>query len=165
MAFVNEIITEQDKEWLSKIITLENIKRTFYDYTTTHQYSGPDYVNFRLGAVDRDRNAYYIPLGGMDAPEEGRYPNAALVLDGSLIMLCPLSRGKGDHSTGIHSKWYVHNLAIPKQMEHRREEIKQLNREAIEEEAHCSPFADGGTIANSNMKARRNIVSFELEFK
>ncbi|MBK6906602.1 MAG: hypothetical protein IPH08_05840 [Rhodocyclaceae bacterium] len=54
---------------------------------------------------------------------------------------------------------------MPSVLELRREGIKQLLREALEEDTYCRPFADGGTVADPNMTARSNVKSFSVEFK
>jgi hypothetical protein len=56
-------------------------------------------------------------------------------------------------------------LVIPPLLESRREEIKQLIREGLEEYAYLRAAADGGTYENPNTVARANIISIEIEFK
>lgn len=74
-------------------------------------------------------------------------------------------KNEGRDRDGILGRYYVHDLRIPASLEFRREEIKQLIREGLEEEANFNPFEDGGTADNPNTTARTNFLSFNVEFK
>lgn len=89
----------------------------------------------------------------------------ALVIDGKAIVFNDNQKTTGNDSTGLEDHWDIYNLRIPAEFEPRREEIKQLIREGLEEKAYWHPFAEGGTVAHPNTTARKNIISFEVKFK
>lgn len=159
MAFKNEKISEQDQEWVSKLVNYENIRAIS---RWVHRFSPPDWI----WTVDREKGAYLISLGGGGSPDdEGRMPYMVLILDGQVVVFNYVRRGTGDGKVGIHWTMEIHNLIVPPTLDARREEIKQLLRDSLEEKAHCSPYADGGTGSHPNMIARSNIKSFNVEFK
>ncbi|MBK6639341.1 MAG: hypothetical protein IPH08_00100 [Rhodocyclaceae bacterium] len=158
MAFVNEKISEQDWEWVAKLVNYECIKAIS---RWIHKFHIPSFWT-----VDRERNAFLIQLGGGGSPDDiGRMPYAVLILDGQVIVFNVVRRGTGDGTVGRHVIDEVHELIVPSVLELRREGIKQLLREALEEDTYCRPFADGGTVADPNMTARSNVKSFSVEFK
>lgn len=158
MAFVNEKISDQDKQVVSSIVNYEAIKAIS---RWVHRFSGLDWWT-----IDRERGVYLIDLGGGGGPDDvGRMPYSVLGIDGQIVVFNVVSNGKGNAAVGVQSYKEVHNLQIPSNLESRREEIKQLIRDALEEREFFNPFADGGTVANPNTVARRNILSFNVEFK
>lgn len=154
MAFVNEKISDEDKAKLSSILTFEKI-------SAQAQWI-PEYRNPTRWTVDRERGVYLIFLTGGGREQ---LPYYVLGLDGQTVVFNVHDVSQGNHSTGIHGCYEVHDLHIPPTLESRRDEIKQLLREGLEEYAYFSPFADGGTADNPNTVARWNIVSFNVEFK
>lgn len=158
MAFKNEKISEQDRAWVAKLVNYESIKAIS---RWVHRFSIPS-----TWTVDRDRKAFLIGLGGGGGPDDvGRMPYAVLVLDGQVIVFNLVERSTGSGAVGLHKTVEVHDLILPTALVATKEEIKELLSEALEEDAHCRPFADGGTVANPNLVARWNIKSFKIEFK
>lgn len=104
-------------------------------------------------------------MGGGRHLDDGRLPYAALVIDGQIVVFNVVGKGTGDNVTGLNKVKEVSNLRIPQTLESRREEIKELIKEALEENEYFKPFADGGTVAQPNTVARWNILSFNVEFK
>lgn len=126
-----------------------------------HRFSIPS-----TWTVDREKKAFLIGLGGGGSPDDvGRMPYAVLVLDGQVIVFNLVERSSGSGTAGLHKTVEIHDLILPASLAAAEGEIKQLLLDALEEDAHCRPFADGGTVANPNMVARWNIKSFKVEFK
>ncbi|MBK6906603.1 MAG: hypothetical protein IPH08_05845 [Rhodocyclaceae bacterium] len=86
MAFVNEKISEQDREWVAKLVNYECIKAIS---RWIHKFHIPSFWT-----VDRERNAFLIQLGGGGSPDDiGRMPYAVLILDGQVIVFNVVRRG------------------------------------------------------------------------
>lgn len=159
MTFKNEKISEQDRAWVATLVNYDSIKAIA---PQVHRFSPPDWI----WTVDRERNAYLIQLGGGGGPDDlGRMPYAVLILDEHVIVFNVVRRGTGDGTIGRHVVMEVHKLVVPSIITSHRNEIEQLVFAALEEDAYCMPFADGGTVANPNMVARSNIKFFNVEFK
>lgn len=159
MAFKNEKISEQDCAWVATLVNYDSIRAIA---ARVHRFAPPD----SIWAADRDRNAYLIQLGGRGSPDdEGRMPYVVLIADGHVVLFNTVVFGTGGHSEGIRRTVEVHNLIIPLSLESRREEVTQLIREGLIEDAFCCPFVDGGTRAKPNLTARWNIKSYSVEFK
>jgi len=154
MAFVNEKISDEDKAKLSSILTFEKI-------SAQAQWI-PEFSSPRWWTVDRERGVYLLFLTGGGREQ---LPYYVLGIDGQTVVFNVDNVGKGNQSIGIHGCYEVHDLRIPPALESRRDEIKQLLREGLEEEANFNPMADGGTVVNPNMVARTNFISFNVEFK
>jgi hypothetical protein len=159
MAFKNEKISEQDQEWVSKLVNYNNIRAIS---RWVHRFSPPDWI----WTVDRQKGAYLISLGGGGSPDdEGRMPYMVMIFDGEVVVFNKVERSTGNGTVGIQLIVEIHELIVPPALESRREEIKLLLHEALEEYTYCKPTADGGTWANPNLVARWNIKSFKVEFK
>jgi hypothetical protein len=157
MAFKNEKISEQDREWISKLVNYDNIRAIS---RWVHRFRIPC-----RWTVSRELDTYLIHLGGGGSPDdEGRMPYAVLILDGQVVVFNVVDRRTGNGNVGICWTVEIHNLIVPATLESRREEIKQIIGKAFEEDVYCDPFADGGTVANPNMVARKNIKSFSVKF-
>lgn len=158
MAFVNEKISDQDKQVVSTIVNYEAIKAIS---RWVHRFSDPSYWT-----IDRERGVYLINLGGGGGPDDGgRMPYSVLGIDDQVVVFNIVSKAEGNGTIGLQWHKEIYNLHIPPALDIRREEIKQLIREALHENAYFMPFADGGTVANPNTVARSNILSFNVEFK
>lgn len=159
MAFKNEKISDQDREWVGKLVNYESIRAIAPD---VHKFFPPNWI----WTADREKSAFLIQLGGGGSPDDtGRMPFAVLVLDGKVIVFNVIEHWQGNISVGIDTTFEVHRLIVPAALEPIREEIKQLLCEALEERNKANAWADGGTAANPNMTARRNIKSVKVEFK
>jgi hypothetical protein len=156
MAFVNEKIPEQDRPRFTAVINYENLRKQA-------RYI-PEFQSDLLTrwTIDREREAYVIFITGGGREQLDYY---ALIIDEQSVVFNVDRKGKGNDSIGIQGHWNVYDLLIPPSLESRREEIKQLIREGLEEMAYFRPFADGGTPDNPNITVRGNIISFEVEFK
>ncbi|KJV05289.1 hypothetical protein [Methylocucumis oryzae] len=156
MAFKNEKIPEQDREMFESVINYENLKKQA-PYITEFQSK-----RISRWTIDRERGVYILGVIG-GGREQMHY--CALVIDGKAVVFNDDQKTKGTLSAGLEEHWDIYDLRIPAELELRREEIKQLIREGLEEMAHWYFTAEGGTVANPNTTARMNIISFEVEFK
>jgi hypothetical protein len=156
MVFKNEQIPEQDRAEFESVINYENLKKQA-PYITEFRSD-----RIRWWTIDRERGVYVLDVigGGRE-----QLPYGALVIDSKAIVFNFDKKIKGSDSIGLEEHWDIYDLRIPAELESRREEIKQLIREGLEEMAYWRPFADGGTVANPNAVARANIISIEIEFK
>lgn len=157
MAFVNEAIPEQDKQKVNALVNYQTINAI--------QRWGSQFTMSAWWTVDRERDAYLINLSAGAAPDSGQMPFSVLVVEEQIVFFNVVGKGTGDNINGLNKVKEIYNLHIPQALESRREEIKQLIREALEENEHFKPFEDGGTIAKPNTLARWNILSFNVEFK
>lgn len=157
MAFVNEAIPEQDKQKVNALVNYQTISAI--------QRWGSQFNMPVWWTVDRERDAYLLNLSAGGPPDSGQMPFSVLVIEGQIVFFSIVGKGTGDDVIGLNKIKEIYNLHIPQTLESRREEIKQLIKEALKENEYFRPFADGGTIANPNMKARWNIASFSVEFK
>ena len=157
MAFKNEKIPEQDKVRIAPLVNYERLKKFYLGVV--------DNIDPIWWTVDREKDVYLISLGGGGRGEPGQMPYCVLGIGDQIVFFNVIQRWQGDKTVGLKHNWEVHNLRIPAALKSRREEIKQLIREAMEEYSYFRPFADGGTRDNPNTTARGNIISFNLEFK
>ncbi len=158
MAFVNEKISDQDRQRISSLVNYEKLSAIS---RWIHRFQIPSYWT-----ADHGRRTYLIKLGGGGSPDDvGRMPYAVLAIDDQIVLFNVVSKDKGNAIAGIQANKEIHNLSIPPALESRKDEIKQLIREALEENVFFDPFADGGTVANPNTVARSNVISINVEFK
>lgn len=156
MAFVNEMIPENDKARISSIITYEKIRERV-SYVHDFQL---DVTN--TWTCDNERDCYLICLVGKGREEQ----LACYALGiGDEFVIFVLEESSFVSANGAEINMNVSRINIPKRLDSLHEEIKNLIYEALKERAHFNPFADGGTFLNPNTKARRNVISFNLEFK
>ncbi|PPC89172.1 MAG: hypothetical protein CTY34_12330 [Methylobacter sp.] len=156
MAFVNELIRENDKARISSIITYEKIRERV-SYVHDFQL---DITN--TWTCDNERDCYLICLVGKGREEQ--LACYALGIGDEFVIFNVEEHLIGD-TNGIKYDLTVGRLSIPKNLEPLRETIKSLIYEALKERAYFKPFADGGTYLNPNTKARNNVISFNLKFK
>jgi hypothetical protein len=158
MAFKNEKISEQDRAWVSQLVNYERIRAVS---RWIHEFRQPTFWT-----ADRERQAFFIGLGGGGSPDdEGRLPYAVLVLDGEVVVLNLTNTWTGSLASGLDEAYCVQNLTIPAPLKDREAEIRELIEQAIREDAFFYPTADGGTFANPNLTARKNILSCVVTFK
>lgn len=159
MAFKNEKISEQDREWVSKLVNYESIRAISKWVHRFERISS-------IWTVDRDRDAYLILLGGGGMPDDvGRLPYAVLVLDGELVVFNVVRKGVGNNTTGRRTVFEVSNVIVPSGLNVRYTEVQRLIKDALEENNLGDPFANDGTVASPNMIARSHVLSFDVEFK
>lgn len=158
MAFKNEKISEQDRTWVSQLVNYERVRAVS---RWIHEFRLPS-----CWTADHERHAFFIGLGGGGSPDdEGRLPYAVLVLDGEVVVFNLTEVGKGSFASGLDYAYCVRNLTIPAHLTDREAEILELIEQAIREDAFFYPTADGGTFANPNLTARKNILSCVVTFK
>jgi len=113
--------------------------------------------------VDRDRDVYLVYLVGNMPDDRGDY--WALGIEGEAVAFYAYDNGTGNSTAGRIELYTIVDLTIPSSLEVREEEIKQLIYDGLEEYAHFDYSADGGTYDKPNTVARKNVVSFNVEFK
>ena len=157
MAFKNEKISDQDREWISKLVNYEKIRA---ESRWIHEFRLPTFWT-----ADRERHAFFIGLGGGGSPDdEGLLPYAVLVLDGGVVVLNLMNTYTGTMASGLNEAYCVQNVTIPVPLKDREAEVRELIEQAIREDAYFYPTADGGTFANPNLAARKNILSCAVKF-
>lgn len=118
MAFVNELIPEEEKERFSFPVSerRDGSKPTLWKWT-----------------VDRDRDAFLVFTNAEGGGYEGTQLTKHFVLSwkGKLVTLCadPLPALRND--AGVIKPWRIHKLRIPLVLHSQREEVIQLIREAF----------------------------------
>lgn len=157
MAFVNEAIPEQDKQKVNALVN--------YQAISAIQRWGSQFNMPAWWTIDRERDVYLLNLSAGGPPDSGEMPFSVLVVEEQIVFFNVVLKGEGNSTIGLNWQKEIYNLHIPQALESRREEIKQLIREALEENVCFDPFADGGTITKPNTVARKNILSFNVEFK
>jgi len=113
---------------------------------------------------DHERGVYLVWLVGKGR-EEDQLAYYALGIDNEFVVFNVDAHWLGDSLSGIEHHWTISNIKIPKTLESRSEEIRQFIQAALKERAYFNPFADGGTFDNPNTISRKNIISFNVEFK
>lgn len=166
MAFKNEQISDHDREWVTALVTYENIRAISCRVGGVHGIHNFEPLVLSWWTADHGRDAYFLSLGGGGTPDDvARMPYAVLLLEGHIVLFNLVRKGTGDRVVGKHLIYEVHNLTADSSLRFRDDEVRQVLREALEEYAYHRPFADGGTMANPNMVARLNVKSVEIEFK
>jgi len=119
MAFVNEIIPEEEKE-----------KFTF-DVFTRPDGSKPTLWKW---TIDRERDARLVISniigGGYDGTEPVQY--FVMIWRGQLITFCGQYKVGGSWEEGYLLTWQVTNLKTPESIEHRKAEAMELIKEALD---------------------------------
>jgi hypothetical protein len=156
MAFINEKISEEDKARIEPVINHDRMKEQTGLYMV--RYLIPEHWT-----IDRERNVYLVHLVGNMPDDRGDY--WALGIEGQAVVFYAYDNSTSDSTIGIKKSFTIVDLVIPSNLEPREEEIKQLIRESLEENAYFDYWADGGTYNNPNTVARKNIVSFHVEFE
>ncbi len=124
MAFVNEVISEADKEKL-KAFNFKN--------PVTHEIVSPMYWT-----IDRQRDVYLFGLGGQGSYDTEIPRFYTLVWKGKKIGLQTFSKGKGDYQSGVELWWKITGISVPESLRPQKEEVMQLIKEAID--AHGSGY-------------------------
>lgn len=153
MAFVNEKISEEDKARILQIISFEKAKALAMWIPRIHEPS--------RWTVDHETGAYLVCLVGSGREDLAYY---ALGIEDNFAILNLDQKVTGDGTSGLEYYWFVQNLSLPNHFEHRRDEIKKLIDESLNEYSYFSPFADGGTVGNPNTKSRLKALLFTVTF-
>lgn len=156
MAFINEKVSEEDKARIEPVINHDKMEEQLG--LPMCEYGMPN-----CWTVDHERDVYLVYLTSNMPGDRGEY--WVLGVEGQAVLFYVYENGTGNDKIGIKKFFTIVDLVIPSSLESREEEIKQLIREGLEEEAYFRPSADGGTYNNPNTVARKNIVSFHIEFK
>jgi len=120
MAFVNEILTEQDKAWFASF--------NFQSVFTCDPVPIP-----RKWTIDHDRDAVLIDMEGQGT--EGRdVPPTFMVLiwAGQVIRIQAYNRGEGSFERGTEEWWRLTYIGIPKVLEAQATTVLQLIHEALD---------------------------------
>jgi hypothetical protein len=158
MTFKNEKMSEQDRAWVSKLVNYDSIRAVS---RWIHKFKLSSFWT-----ADHERHAFFIGLGGGGSPDdEGRLPYAVLVLDGEVVVFNLTDKSEGTLKSGLHYEYCVRSLTIPAPLKNREAEIRELIEQALHEDAFFAWSADGGTITNPNLTARKNILSCVVTFK
>ncbi|MCB5187248.1 hypothetical protein LG200_04410 [Methylobacillus caricis] len=116
MAFVNELINEEDK------------KRIDWSKFKAWAFSQP-HKPMRW-TIDRDRNFFFVFLDGPGREHE-RPEIYVLYFEGNIIRVEAEVSSKGNPLTGSDVLWNIFNVNIPVHIEKKRDEILTVLQEAI----------------------------------
>lgn len=123
MAFVNEFISEEDKQKI--------------DWTKFKWWKNSDPHRPWKWTIDRERDVFLVMLVGRG--REGDHPELyALCWKGDVIRFCAERDGNGMFATGVDMLWKIFNIEIPPNLEGVKEEVLSVLREAID--AHGSVY-------------------------
>lgn len=123
MAFVNELISDEDKQKI--------------DWTKFKAWSFSNPHRPWKWTIDRERDVFLVALEGR-GPDGERPETYALYWKGDVIRFEAERDGKGMFATGIDMFWKIFNACLPQQLEPQRQEILTVLREAID--AHGSIY-------------------------
>lgn len=119
MAFVNEIIPEEEKEKFTFPVSTraDGSKPTLWKWT-----------------IDREREAYLILSKVLGGGYEGTEPVEYLVLiwRDQLITFCGENKVSGNRQDGYSVTWHITDLNIPGSLQDRKAEVLELIREALD---------------------------------
>lgn len=124
MAFVNEVVSEADKE---------KLKAFHFKNPVTKEIVSPIYWT-----IDHQRDVYLFGLGGQGYYDSEIPSFYALVWKGKRIYLRTFSKGKGNYQSGVEMWWKIAGISIPESLEPQKEEVIELIKEAID--AHGSAY-------------------------
>jgi len=123
MAFVNELISEEDKQ------KIDWTKFKAYPYSNPHSPW--------KWTVDKDRDVFLVMLCGQGREEE--HPEVyALSWKGVIIRFEAERDCKGMFVSGVDMFWHIFNIEVPLHFEDQRQEILGVLKEAID--AHGSVY-------------------------
>jgi hypothetical protein len=117
MAFVNELINEEDKQ------KIDWTKFKAWTYSKPHRPW--------KWTIDRERDVFLVGLIGRG--RENDHPEVyALSWKGNVIRFEAESEGKGYFASGVDMFWKIFNIYIPPYLEGQRQEILSTIKEAID---------------------------------
>lgn len=123
MAFVNELISEEDKQKI--------------DWTQFKAWPFSQPYRPWKWTIDRMQDVFLVALEGR-GPEGERPETYALYWHGDVIRLEAERNGKGMFANGVDMFWRLFNINIPQHLKQQRQEILTALREAID--AHGSIY-------------------------
>lgn len=118
MAFVNETISEVDKEKLKAF--------NFKNPVTDVPFIATKWT------VDRKRDIFFVTLGGQGSYNTEIPMFCALVLQNEVIALETYSDGIGSFESGFDISWKVTKILIPESLETKQDLIIVLIKEALD---------------------------------
>lgn len=115
MAFVNEKLTEKDKEFIASFNFIQPIGgqgKTLADIPIKW-------------AADREKGYFLICLGGQGHSfDEERPPNYyRLIIDNVDVRIMARFRSDGDYNTGVKLEWRIQDIVVPKSLKHLSQEM------------------------------------------
>ncbi len=118
MAFVNERIPENDREYFNSF----NLLSPFTD----------EPIFAREWTIDRERDAFLVGLAGQGTYESDIPMFYALVWKKNVIILDTYSKGEGNYSKGIEMWWKITKIKAPDTLIKNMEEMLELIKEAFD---------------------------------
>lgn len=118
MAFVNERISENDREYFNSF----SLKSPFTDQ--------PLYA--REWTIDRERDVFLVGLGGRGTYDSDIPMFYALIWENEVILLDTYCKGEGNYSTGIEMWWKITKIIAPDALIKNMEEMLELIKEAFD---------------------------------
>ena len=101
MAFINEKLTEKDKEFIASFKFYKPIGRKDELATIPENWS-----------IDKENNYYLICLGGQGRLFDEEYPPNyyRLIVDDNFIEIEARFKSKGNYSTGVELLWKIQTI-------------------------------------------------------
>jgi hypothetical protein len=121
MAFVNEEISEKDKEYFNSF----NLKSPF---TRNEPIEPWKWI------IDRERDAFLVALGGQGYYESEIPRFYALIWKKNIIKIETFRNGIGSFSTGVEIWWKITKIEAPECMIEDNTEMVELIKEALDAE-------------------------------
>lgn len=123
MAFVNEKLTDKDKEFISSLKFHNPIGRLNELAPIPEEWS-----------IDRENKYYLICLGGQGRLFDEEYsPNYyRLIIDNKSIEIEARYKSKGNYSTGVELLWKIQGIYVPRSLSYiSPEKLIDIVREAF----------------------------------
>jgi hypothetical protein len=119
MAFINELISDVDKARI--------------DWSKFKAYSYSDSHRPWKWTIDRERDVFLVGLALDGYDDTGTRPDIYILYwKGDIIRVEARSNSKGGFETGVDMHWKISKIDIPSHLEHLRQEIVMVLREAID---------------------------------
>jgi len=109
MAFVNEKLTDKDKEFIASFKFHNPIGRLNELAYLPEEWS-----------IDKENDYYLICLGGQGRLFDEEYPPNyyRLIVDNNFIEIEARFKSKGNYSTGVELLWKIQTISVPKALKH-----------------------------------------------
>jgi hypothetical protein len=114
MAFVNEKLTEKDKEFIALFEFHKPIGRTNELARLPENW-----------ATDREKGYFLICLGGQGYTFDEEHPPYyyRLIIDNAVVKIEARFRSKGDYNTGVKVEWRIESIDVPKSLNNLPSEV------------------------------------------